>query len=246
MREVACELPGACLPVLIMLESAAHLAARDRKASRSGRKPAFLQKRAKSTASKNAADLKLAALGTDEQALKTAAAAAAGTTTTPTTTTSSSAQVDPTIPKGRQDQTALIRRFHAIEKQLASPALTDPAERNRLELEREQLGGLETYQAASQHGGDKVSAREREQEFPPDCTEWAPSDDETAPPEGKSLTTPLCPPRSTDSRRRIVEMAREADQGPQDRSRACDGRGAGAEKGGTDRPRGRDQGLAQG
>ncbi|KWU41086.1 hypothetical protein RHOSPDRAFT_11898, partial [Rhodotorula sp. JG-1b] len=53
-----------------------------------------------------------------------------------------------------------IRRFHAIEKQLASPALTDPEERKKLEREREQLGGLETYQAASQHGGDKTRGGE--------------------------------------------------------------------------------------
>lgn len=112
--------------------------ARDRKASRSGRKPAFLQKKAKSTASKTATNAKADALG--EQAAP---------------------QPDPSIPKGRQDQTTLIRRFHAIEKQLASPALTDPEERKKLEREREQLGGLETYQAASQHGGDKVS-----------CPEW--------------------------------------------------------------------------
>ncbi|GAA5990864.1 hypothetical protein JCM10908_000054 [Rhodotorula pacifica] len=115
--------------------------ARDRKASRSGRKPAFLQKKAKSITSKSAADAKSLALGP----------------TAPTSSEQLQAPplVDPTIPKGRQDQTTLIRRFHAIEKQLASPALTDPEERKRLEKEREELGGLETYQAASQHGGDK-------------------------------------------------------------------------------------------
>lgn len=117
--------------------SAPHTA-RDRKASRSGRKPAFLQKKAKSSASKSATNAKADALGT--------AAEQHAAPLLP----------DPSIPKGRQDQTTLIRRFHAIEKQLASPALTDPEERKKLELEREQLGGLETYQAASQHGGDKV------------------------------------------------------------------------------------------
>lgn len=117
--------------------------ARDRKASRSGRKPAFLQKKAKSSASKTATDAKADALGTN-------------------TSTSAAEQptADPSIPKGRQDQTTLIRRFHAIEKQLASPALTDPEERKKLEQEREQLGGLETYQAASQHGGDKTRGGE--------------------------------------------------------------------------------------
>ncbi|KAG0658236.1 hypothetical protein C6P46_005895 [Rhodotorula mucilaginosa] len=119
--------------------------ARDRKASRSGRKPAFLQKKAKSTASKTATDAKADALGTN-----TATTSAAEQAATP----------DPSIPKGRQDQTTLIRRFHAIEKQLASPALTDPDERKKLEREREQLGGLETYQAASQHGGDKTRGGE--------------------------------------------------------------------------------------
>lgn len=48
----------------------------------------------------------------------------------------------------------MIRAFHAIEKQLASPALTDPAERKKLEDERERLGGLAEYQRASVHGGD--------------------------------------------------------------------------------------------
>jgi hypothetical protein len=39
----------------------------------------------------------------------------------------------------------LIRRFHAIEKQLASPALTDPDERKKLEREREQLGDFRPW-----------------------------------------------------------------------------------------------------
>lgn len=113
--------------------------ARDRKASRSGKKPAFLQKK-KSKATPSAKD----------SILGTATVAAAEPT------------ADPSIPKGRQDQTQLIRRFHTIEKQLASPALTDPDERKRLLAERETLGGLETYQAASVHGGDKARR-------PPSC-----------------------------------------------------------------------------
>ncbi|POY74271.1 hypothetical protein BMF94_2709 [Rhodotorula taiwanensis] len=111
--------------------------ARDRKASRSGKKPAFLQKK-KSKATPSAKD----------SILGTATVAAAEPT------------ADPSIPKGRQDQTQLIRRFHTIEKQLASPALTDPDERKRLLAERETLGGLETYQAASVHGGDKARGGE--------------------------------------------------------------------------------------
>jgi len=67
---------------------------------------------------------------------------------------------DPAIPRNRTKQTELIRAFHAIEKQLASPALTDPDERKKLEQERERLGGLETYQAASVHGGDKTRGGE--------------------------------------------------------------------------------------
>lgn len=63
---------------------------------------------------------------------------------------------DPSIPSGRQAQTQLIRAFHALEKQLASPGLTDPEERKKLEAERERLGGLQGYQEASKHGGDKV------------------------------------------------------------------------------------------
>ncbi|GAA5821934.1 hypothetical protein JCM3770_003582, partial [Rhodotorula araucariae] len=103
-----------------------NLNASDRKAKRAGRKPAFLAKKPKSSATPSAKAALLA----------------------PTTD-------DPAVPRNRQSQTALIRAFHAIEKQLASPALTDPAERKKLEAERERLGGLETYQNASVHGGDK-------------------------------------------------------------------------------------------
>ncbi|BGP39597.1 25S rRNA (adenine2142-N1)-methyltransferase [Rhodotorula kratochvilovae] len=98
----------------------------DRKAKRAGRKPAFLAKKPKSSG----------------------APSAKGDLLAPTTD-------DPAVPRNRQSQTALIRAFHAVEKQLASPALTDPEERKKLEQERERLGGLETYQNASVHGGDK-------------------------------------------------------------------------------------------
>ncbi|GAA6027745.1 hypothetical protein JCM8097_008013 [Rhodosporidiobolus ruineniae] len=109
--------------------------ARDRKAKRGSKKPAFLQK-------KNAADKKAKSSGH------------------PTAKSSIVAADDPSIPKHRQQQTQLIRRFHAIEKQLASPALTDPGERAKLEKEREELGGLEGYQEASKHGGEKARGGE--------------------------------------------------------------------------------------
>ncbi|GAA5885803.1 hypothetical protein JCM6882_007567 [Rhodosporidiobolus microsporus] len=105
--------------------------AADRKANRGTKKPAFLLK-------KNAGSKKA----------KSSAHPTAKSSVLPTT-------ADPTIPKNRQEQTQLIRAFHAIEKQLASPALTDPEERKKLEEERERLGGLEGYQAASLHGGEK-------------------------------------------------------------------------------------------
>ncbi|GAA5895038.1 hypothetical protein JCM8208_000094 [Rhodotorula glutinis] len=117
-----------------------NLNAADRKAKRAGRKPAFLAKKPKSSATPSA---KEAAIGT-----------------APSTTTTAAAASDPAIPRNRTKQTELIRAFHAIEKQLASPALTDPDERKKLEQERERLGGLETYQAASVHGGDKTRGGE--------------------------------------------------------------------------------------
>ncbi|GAA5859947.1 hypothetical protein JCM1840_001811 [Sporobolomyces johnsonii] len=99
--------------------------ASDRKANRARRKPAFLSKRPTSN-KPSPADPDLAV------------------------------DVDPaTVPKGRADKTALIRAYHAIEKQLASPALTDPDERKKLVKKQEELGGLAAYQAASVHGGDK-------------------------------------------------------------------------------------------
>ncbi|GAA5924738.1 hypothetical protein JCM3775_005458 [Rhodotorula graminis] len=116
-----------------------NLNAADRKAKRAGRKPAFLAKKPKSSATPSA---KEAAIGSAPS------------------TTAAPAASDPAIPRNRTKQTELIRAFHAIEKQLASPALTDPDERKKLEQERERLGGLETYQAASVHGGDKTRGGE--------------------------------------------------------------------------------------
>ncbi|KDE03008.1 hypothetical protein MVLG_06476 [Microbotryum lychnidis-dioicae p1A1 Lamole] len=53
----------------------------------------------------------------------------------------------------RESKVKLIREFHAIEKRLA--ATQDPKERADLIAKREQLGGLQKYQDASVHGGDK-------------------------------------------------------------------------------------------
>ncbi|BGP24274.1 nucleolus protein [Rhodotorula toruloides] len=107
--------------------------AKDRKVSRPGKKPAFLNK-AKPKKLKSSTTASLSSAKSDVV---------------------DSAPVDPTIPANRQEQTALIRAFHAIEKKLASPGLTSPEERKKLLDERERLGGLKTYQDASVHGGDK-------------------------------------------------------------------------------------------
>ncbi|GAA6020803.1 hypothetical protein JCM10207_001662 [Rhodosporidiobolus poonsookiae] len=112
-------------------------AARDRHANRGTKKPAFLMK--KNSQGKKA---------------KSSAHPTAKSSVLPP------AAEDPSIPKNRQKETQLIRAFHAIEKQLASPALTDPEERKKLEEERERLGGLEGYQEASKHGGDKARGGE--------------------------------------------------------------------------------------
>ncbi|GAA5942028.1 25S rRNA (adenine2142-N1)-methyltransferase [Sporobolomyces koalae] len=64
-------------------------------------------------------------------------------------------EVDPaTVPKDRADKTALIREFHALEKQLKSPQTTEE-ERVKILERQEELGGLKMYQAASLHGADK-------------------------------------------------------------------------------------------
>lgn len=67
--------------------------------------------------------------------------------------------LDPsTMPKDRAEKTALIREFHALEKQLKSGATTEE-EKVKIRKRQEELGGLQTYQEASVHGGDKVSSR---------------------------------------------------------------------------------------
>lgn len=60
-----------------------------------------------------------------------------------------------TIPSARLSQTNLIRRFHAIEKELTAADLSVERKKRLLKERDEQLGGLEAYQNASVHGGDK-------------------------------------------------------------------------------------------
>lgn len=62
--------------------------------------------------------------------------------------------------ESRAEKAALIAEYHALEKQLASPALTDSAERKKLLARQKELGGLKAYQAASVHGGDKTRGGE--------------------------------------------------------------------------------------
>ncbi|GAA5963547.1 hypothetical protein JCM3765_006277 [Sporobolomyces pararoseus] len=54
----------------------------------------------------------------------------------------------------REDQTALIREFHSLEKRLKAPQ-TSEQEKLEIKKRQEELGGLETYQKASLHGADK-------------------------------------------------------------------------------------------
>ncbi|GAA5904237.1 25S rRNA (adenine2142-N1)-methyltransferase [Sporobolomyces salmoneus] len=59
----------------------------------------------------------------------------------------------------REDQTELIRQFHALEKQLKAPQTTEE-EKVEIRRRQEELGGLETYQKASLHGADKLRGGE--------------------------------------------------------------------------------------
>ncbi|KAK4049047.1 25S rRNA (adenine2142-N1)-methyltransferase [Microbotryomycetes sp. JL201] len=107
-----------------------------RKAKRAGNKPKFLQKN--TAANKNK---------------------------TTTTKDGHEEDGDSESVAGRDDESRaakvkLIREFHTIEKQLASPALVDPAERQRLINRQQELGGLRAYQGASVHGGDKARGGE--------------------------------------------------------------------------------------
>ncbi|SCV67529.1 BQ2448_5140 [Microbotryum intermedium] len=55
--------------------------------------------------------------------------------------------------ESRESKMQLIREFHAIEKRLA--VTQDPTKRAGLIARQEELGGLQKYQDASVHGGDK-------------------------------------------------------------------------------------------
>jgi hypothetical protein len=61
---------------------------------------------------------------------------------------------DDNNPSSREDQTALIREFHSLEKRLAAPQTTE-VEKIELRKRQIELGGLETYQKASLHGAEK-------------------------------------------------------------------------------------------
>ncbi|GAA6062207.1 hypothetical protein JCM10212_006488 [Sporobolomyces blumeae] len=68
--------------------------------------------------------------------------------------------LDPaTVPKDRAERTALIREFHALEKQIRSPATTEE-DKQKARKRQEELGGIEKYQEASVHGGDKIRGGE--------------------------------------------------------------------------------------
>jgi len=69
-------------------------------------------------------------------------------------TTSTSTSNDDNNPSSREDQTALIREFHSLEKRLAAPQTTE-VEKIELRKRQIELGGLETYQKASLHGAEK-------------------------------------------------------------------------------------------
>ncbi|KAI5481394.1 nucleolus protein [Pseudohyphozyma bogoriensis] len=53
----------------------------------------------------------------------------------------------------RAEYTKLINDYHALEKNIA--ATNDPKEKERLRAKQEAMGGLQKYQEASLHGGDK-------------------------------------------------------------------------------------------
>lgn len=65
---------------------------------------------------------------------------------------------EPPVEATREEQAAIITEYHALEKQLAQT--TDLLERRLITNRQEELGGLEGYQKASIHGGDKVRGGE--------------------------------------------------------------------------------------
>lgn len=58
----------------------------------------------------------------------------------------------------RAKQTELITEYHALEKKLA--ASTDVLEKRLIQARQQEIGGLQGYQAASLHGGDKARGGE--------------------------------------------------------------------------------------
>ena len=85
------------------------------------------------------------------------------------------------ISASRVAQTNLIRRFHAIEKELAQLGHSAGADekRQRHLSERDGLGGLSAYQNASVHGGDTQRGGESSKwlvrqllDLPNDLIEW--------------------------------------------------------------------------
>lgn len=123
--------------------------AKARKANRHGPKPKFLVRAKKSKG--NAAAPLLDADGNPLLPSEDVDATAAAEESSPA----------PIASEGtRAEKTALITEWHALEKQLASPALKDPIERKKILARQKELGGLAAYQAASVHGGDKVRGGE--------------------------------------------------------------------------------------
>ena len=59
----------------------------------------------------------------------------------------------PAVKVPRSEKAAIITEYHALEKQLAS--CSDPLEKRMLLARQMEIGGLQAYQEASLHGGDK-------------------------------------------------------------------------------------------
>ncbi|KAL8277414.1 hypothetical protein RQP46_010136 [Phenoliferia psychrophenolica] len=66
----------------------------------------------------------------------------------------------------RSQHTAIITEFHALEKMIASSK--DPLEKRLLLNRQKELGGLQKYQEASLHGGDKNRGGESGKQ----CVKW--------------------------------------------------------------------------
>lgn len=140
-------------------------AAAARKASRAGKKPKFLQRVKKSKgnafatpaldAEGNPIPVALDAEGNPVPVTPAVDANGKPIPVVPSAELSLANSTAIADPETRAQKAALITEYHALEKQLASPALTDPTERKKLLARQKALGGLKAYQAASVHGGDK-------------------------------------------------------------------------------------------